>query len=165
MSTQDKALRVQGFVGTPRETQPDISTLLSRLSKVRRTGDGTWRASCPGSVHEHGDRSAGLCIREKDDGRILLWCPVGCSAEEIVGAIDMDLCDLFPPLQHHGKPERRPFPAADCLRAVGYEVIVVSSSAVTLLDGKPFSQGDRERLILAAGRIQRALAAAGLRYD
>ena len=70
---------------------------------------------------------------------------------------------LFPPREiQHGKPERRPFPAADVLRAVGFEALVVCAAAVTMATGEPFTPADRDRLILATERIQAGLTAAGV---
>ncbi|MBL8402706.1 CHC2 zinc finger domain-containing protein [Accumulibacter sp.] len=140
-----------------------IDNLLARLGKVKRTGAGTWTACCPA----HDDRGPSLAVRELDDGRILLHCFSGCTVHEVLAAVDLDISDLFPAraLDHPAKPERRPFPAADCLRAVGFEALVVCSAAVALLAGEPFSEIDRERLILAASRIQAALTAGGLSYE
>ena len=136
--------------------------LLSKLEKVKRTGPGTWTSRCPG----HDDRGPSLSVRELEDGRTLVHCHAGCAVHEVVGAVGLTLSDLFPAKEMpHGKPERRPFPAADCLRAVGFEALVACSAAVTLLDGKPFSPADRDRLILAASRIQSALTAAGVHYE
>ena len=69
---------------------------------------------------------------------------------EIVSAVGLELSDLFPPRDtNYGKPERRPFPAADVLRAIAFEALVVASSGAALLSGAPFSDTDRERLMLA----------------
>ena len=137
-------------------------TLLEKLDKVRRTGNGSWLACCP----SHADKSPSLSIRELDDGRILLHCFAGCSVEEVLDSVGLRFDDLFPPREvQHGKRERRPFPAADCLRAVAFESLMVSSCAVTLREGKPFSEADRERLILAASRIQSALTVAGVSHE
>jgi hypothetical protein len=136
-----------------------LDILISRLDKVRRTGDGTYLASCP----SHADRSPSLTIRELDDGRILLHCFGGCCVEDVLSAVDLTFDDLYPPRPiEHGKPERRPFPAADVLRAIGFESLVVSAAGVSLLVCEPFSEVDRERLILATQRIQSAMAAAGV---
>ena len=84
---------------------------------------------------------------------------------EVIAAVGMELSDLFPPRDtQYGKPERRPFPAADVLRAIGFEALIVAASGASLLAGQPFSEGDRERLILAVHRIQSAMKAAGVRY-
>lgn len=142
--------------------------LLSRLDKVRCTGGDTWQACCPA----HDDRGPSLAIRTTDDGRILVHCFAGCDVQDVLGAVGLTFSDLFPPAHrvtnretdHRVKPERRPFPAADVLRCVGFEALVVSAAAVAMLAGEPFSQIDRERLILAASRIQAALTAAGVSH-
>ena len=139
-----------------------FDNLLSHLDKVKRTGPGRCVAQCPAHV----DKSPSLTIRETDDGRVLVHCFAGCSVHEIVHAVGLELSDLFPrnPI-HHCKPERRPFPASDVLRAIGYESLVVCAAAVTMMSGEPFTQLDRERLMLAAERIQTGLTAAGVNHD
>jgi hypothetical protein len=59
-------------------------------------------------------------------------------------------------------PEKRPFPAADVLRAIAFEALVVATAGAALLSGHPFSAADRERLMAAVARIQAALSAGGL---
>jgi hypothetical protein len=71
----------------------------------------------------------------------------------------MDISDLFPPRESHGKPEHRPFPAMDALRGIAFEALVVSAAASALLAGHPFTQADRERLSIAVTRIQSGLSA------
>ena len=134
--------------------------LLSKLDKVKRTGAGRWLACCPA----HADKGPSLSIRETDDGRALVHCFSGCSIHEVLTAVDMDMADLFPPRQHHGKPERRPFPAVDVLRCIAFETLVVSAAAAALMAGEPFGPAERDRLILAASRIQGALSAAGVNH-
>lgn len=139
-----------------------LDNLLSHLDKVKRTGPGRYIACCPA----HDDRSPSMTIRETDDGRLLVHCHTGCSVYEIVHAVGLELSDLFPrnPTRHC-KPERRPFPASDVLRAIGYESLVVCAAAVTMMSGEPFTQLDRDRLILATERIQAGLTAAGVNHD
>lgn len=136
--------------------------LLSRLEKVKRTGPGRYQARCPA----HQDRGPSLTIRELDDGRVLLHCFAGCAVHDVLSAVGLDMSDLFPekPLEH-GRPERRPFPAGDVLRAVAFEALVVAVAGSALLAGQPFSKMDRERLMLAVGRIQAALDAGGLLHE
>ena len=136
-----------------------VDVLLSRVDHVKKTGAGRWLARCPA----HEDKSPSLSVRELDDSRILVHCFAGCSVEEILAAVDLEFDALFPDrLIEHGKPERRPFPAADVLRAIGFEALVIASTGVSLLSGHPLSPVDRERLILAVSRIQSALTAGGL---
>ena len=132
--------------------------LISKLDKVKQTGPGRWVACCPAREDKH----PSMTIRELDDGRILIHDFGGSTVNEILDAIGMDISDLFPPRQTYGKPERRPFPAADVLRAIGYEALVVCAAAVTMMSGEAFTQVDRDRLIVAASRIQAGLTAAGV---
>jgi len=147
------------------ETRPQMSNLdnlLSHLDKVRRTGEGTFQARCPA----HDDRGPSLSVRETDDGRVLIHCFAGCDVENVLSSIGMTFDDLFPVREtQHGRPERRPFPAADVLRAIGFEALVVAAAGVALLAGQPFSVVDRERLILAVSRIQSSMAAAGVAHE
>jgi len=146
----------------PIPSQQGADALLSRLERIRQTGRGTWLARCPA----HDDRGPSLSIREKEDGTVLLHCFSGCSAHEVVAAVGLEIADLFPPRPtdpaHVGKPERRPFPAADVLRAVAFESNIVALSALHLGKGDALSDADRARLLVANGRIQAALDAAGV---
>lgn len=136
--------------------------LLSKLDGVKRTGEGRYLARCPA----HADKRASLSIREADDEKILVHCFAGCSVHEVVSAAGLEISDLFPPRPsdsaHTGKPERRPFPATDILRAIAFEALVVSCAAATMATGEALALADRDRLKLAAARIQNALRAGGL---
>ena len=138
--------------------------LLSHLDKVKRTGQYRWIARCPA----HDDKGPSLAIRETDDGRVLVHCFAGCSVHEVIGAVGLDLSALFPE-NESGKPfikgDRRPFPAADILRCIAFEALVVAAAGAALLSGHPFSEVDRERLIMAVSRIQSALTAGGLNRE
>lgn len=128
--------------------------LLSRLERVRRTGLETWMARCPA----HEDKRPSLSIRETGDGKVLLHCWAGCTVHEIVAAVGIRLEDLFPPRpSHRGKPERRPFPAADALRAVDREALIAAVAASRLSAGYELSSDDRDRLLLASQRIYAAV--------
>lgn len=124
--------------------------LLARLERVRQTGPGRWIARCPA----HEDRSPSLSIRDMEDGRTLLHCFGGCEVEEIVAALGIKIDDLFPPRPiEHAKGERRPFPAADVLRALADEAQLVAVAAANLGHGVELTQADRERLLVAGERI------------
>lgn len=140
-----------------------VEDLLSRLDKVKKTSKrGTYQARCPA----HADRGPSLSITQLDDGRVLLHCFAGCSVHEVVTAVGLDMSDLFPPLAvHHSKPERRPFPAADILRAISFEALTIATAGASMLSGNPFTEPDRERVMLAASRIQLALTAGGLSHE
>jgi len=136
----------------------NVDNLLSRLDKVRPTGQGTYQARCPA----HDDRGPSLTIRETDDGKVLIHCFSGCSVYEVVGAIGLEISDLFPPRDSTSNPQRAPFPALAALRAVAFEAMVVAAAGSAMLAGSPMSSVDRERLIVAVSRIQSALSAVNL---
>ncbi len=64
---------------------------LSQLNSrgMRRSGDG-WSCRCPA----HEDKVNSLSVTEEGD-RVLLHCFTGCTAEAIVGALNLTMADLF----------------------------------------------------------------------
>ena len=60
------------------------------------------------------------------------------------------------------QPEHRPFPAADVLKSLNLEALVVSAAARTILDGKTLNDDDQERLMTAFRRIERAVELSGV---
>ena len=74
-----------------------IDALLSRLEKVRNTGPDSWSACCPA----HDDKGPSLSIRDAD-GKLLIHCFAGCSVHDVVGAVGLDIADLFPPRESDG---------------------------------------------------------------
>lgn len=136
-----------------------VDKLLARLERVRQTGPGRWIASSPTRADKH----PSMTIRELDDGRVLLHDFGGDSVGEILDSLGMGYGNLFPERDgRHGKPEQRPFPATDILRAIAFEALVVATAGTALLAGHPFSEADRERLIVAVGRLQAAVIAGGI---
>lgn len=135
---------------------PNTDMILSRLQKVRGR-NGNWVACCPA----HADRSPSMTIRDVD-GKILIHCFAGCSIQEITGAIGVDMSDLFPPEPKDYTPQRpvRPrFLASDLLKAVAFEATIVAVAAHDMAKGRPLSDQDRERLLVAQQRIAEALEA------
>lgn len=138
--------------------------LLSRLTRVRRTGPGRWVSTCP----SHGSgRNQAIAIRELADGRTLVHCFGGCALQEVLGAIGMTVGDLFPEsiASAEAKGDRRyrsgasvPFNAEQCLRAVHADVLVAATIVSQALDGQIGGQ-ERTALWQAAGRIADALGA------
>lgn len=61
------------------------------LDGVRQTSRG-WNACCP----SHDDNSPSLSVSTGDDGRILVHCFAGCTAEEITDVLGLHVRDLFP---------------------------------------------------------------------
>jgi len=138
----------------------NIETILSRLEKIKRAGTGRWMARCP----SHKDKTASLSLRDLDDGRILLHCFAGCNAGEVLGAIGLTINDLFPERLPDGRPERRPFPASDVLRAIAIEAQVISIVAVDVAQGVMIDSSVKDRVLLAVSRINAGLDAAGVNH-
>ncbi len=157
---QQKTLSQKNSGQTPK-AQGGIDALLNRLDRVKKTGPNTWLASCP----TREDRNPSLSVRELDDGRILLHDHGGDGVAEILGAIGMTFSDLYP--RKTGRnylPERRPFPCADAFRAVAFEGTIIALAGAAIIAGEPFSQFDKDRLLIAVGRINDALSAAGVAH-
>jgi hypothetical protein len=60
------------------------------LEGVRRGFNG-WNARCP----SHADKTASLSVHLGDDDRVLVQCHAGCTAEEIVAGMGLEMSDLF----------------------------------------------------------------------
>lgn len=137
-----------------------IERILSQLKKVKGR-NGSWTACCPA----HQDRSPSFAVRETPDGRILMHCFGGCSTEQILDSLGMDMTELFPENPDFSKPFKplaQRFYASDMLRVIQFEALIVAVSAHDISKGKTLSEADLERLQLAAARINEACEAANV---
>jgi DNA primase len=139
-----------------------IESLLARLDAVKPQGQNKWVARCP----SHDDKHPSLSIKEGNDGVVLLKCWSGCNASEIVGAVGLELSDLFPKHENfdHSKRhhvERKPWNAMDVLRALVHEVTVVAVCAGQLKNAG-LTPDDAARLTLAIQRLFAAGSAVGV---
>lgn len=138
-----------------------VDILLSRLEKIRTTGPGRWIARCPA----HEDRAPSLSVRELEDGRVLIHCFAGCAVQNVLAAVGLEFANLFPDLPvGHAKPERQSFNPRDVLACIALETAVVAAAGGALLEGKPFSEEDRERLALAVTRLRAAVSLTEARH-
>jgi len=135
-----------------------IDNLLNRLEKVKSKGSGRWMACCP----SHNDKSPSLSIREVDDGRILIYCHANCETHDVLASIGLDINDLFPQRLGEYKRLKNPFPAADILRAISFEALVVANSGSQMLNGTCLNFMERERLMTAISRLQEAVNLSGV---
>ncbi len=128
--------------------------LLSLLRNVKRTRAGHWIASCP----TRDDKHPSMTIRELDDGRVLIHDFGGDSPQEILDALGLTFADLFPEkVKDRGKPMRPAFPAADVLRCISFEALLVAISASDMAKGIQLTDEEKQRLMVAAGRINAAM--------
>jgi hypothetical protein len=116
---------------------------------------GRYIARCPA----HQDRSPSLTIRAEEDGRILLHCHAGCETAAVMGAVGLELKDLFPePLSREFLPKiHAPFSPFDALKCLTQESAVVAIAAADIVAGRPLDDEDLARIATAAGRIATAL--------
>jgi hypothetical protein len=131
--------------------------LLDRLEGVRRTGPDRWLARCPA----HEDRAPSLSIRELGDGRVLIHDFAGCDVDSVLGAVGLELADLFPPrdpsVQRYAPTSSR-MPAGDALAAIDHEAHVAAAIAADAAEHREVDEPTWARLALAARRIGEARA-------
>ena len=79
--------------------------VLPRLVCVRGTPP-SWTARCPA----HADHDPSLSLAETEDKRLLIHCHAGCTAEQVMAAIGLDLQQLFPAPYaiRHGRRHKNP---------------------------------------------------------
>lgn len=82
-----------------RNTSDPVPDLLAKLSDVEETKSG-WQCRCPA----HDDDKASLSVSRGDDGRALVYCHAGCTAESICHALGWTLADLMPAINGHHEP-------------------------------------------------------------
>jgi len=68
-----------------------LELVLSKLPDAKPNGQG-WIARCPA----HEDHKPSLAVAVGDDGRVLVHCHAGCTAEAVVKAIGLTMADLMP---------------------------------------------------------------------
>ncbi len=120
-----------------------IDKLLPKLSKVKPGKAGEWTACCP----SHDDKSPSLKITETPDGVVLLKCWAGCTAAEIVAAVDLELRDLFP--VDDGKPRRK----GPSRSAIEHERMVYQIGLSMQMQGCRLNEQDQARFETAKQRL------------
>ncbi len=130
----------------------NLNTLLSRLDKVKRIGDGRYKAICPA----HDDHSPSLAIKTDMD-RLLIHCLAGCEPLDVLGVIGMDFADLMgDKAEGNFKKIKKPFYAIDLLNIIKFEATLVYIYANDIAKGLTLNSLDKERLLLATSRINHA---------
>lgn len=150
-----------------------VDNLLSRLERVRKTGRSQWVACCPS--HESKSKQS-LSIAETADGRVLVHCFGGCSALEVLEALDLEFADLFPERDPDdaGRPNGwRDARAKDArqrteqlhprtaLTAIAHDVTEAAVIVSDVAEGRTEAEAVRVQLWTLAGRVASALSLAG----
>ena len=128
----------------------NLETVLSRLKKVKKTGQGKYIAVCP----SHEDKSPSLGIKAVDD-RILLHCFAGCETTDVLGALDLKFEDIMPNQCKGNFPkEKNPFYASDILKTTWNEAQITLACALHMSKGNHLCDSDLNRLTVAAARLK-----------
>ncbi len=129
-----------------------IDNVLSRLESVRQRQQSQWSARCPA----HADKGPSLSVRESTDGAVLIHCFAGCTPHEVVASMGLELHELFPPReQTPGAPKRAAqlLTSGQALELLADEAMLVAVAAGNVGHGVALTQGDTDRVMQAAGRI------------
>lgn len=121
--------------------------------KLRLVAPDRWRAICPVC----GERNPNtLSIGLTAEGAVLLRCfKSECDVERIVGALGLEIGDLFPPRESHAAPPRRRrlLTAGQALDLLNDEAQLVAVCAANIGNSVELTDTDRARVLQAAGRI------------
>jgi len=137
-----------------------LDIVLSKLEghKLKQSGRGAWIACCP----HHDDRTPSLSIREGEDGRVLIHCHGGCSVDQVVGSMGLDLSDLFPQDGTYSRGRARTTSYRQALEIIKADSMMVLVAAQNLAGGHQLTPEDRRRLAASVKKIQAVIAEAGL---
>ena len=133
--------------------------LLSLLHGVKKTGDNRWIARCCA----HNDKSPSLSISECSDGRVLINCFAGCSAEEIVSSVGLRLSDLMPENLgfHRIKPLAVSINPRDALFAIRDDMTVMLVMAKMVQRGETLTDANTLLLAKLIGRMNYTISLTG----
>jgi hypothetical protein len=128
---------------------------------VHPSGRDRWRARCPG---HNGKNRTVLTVGIGDDDCVLLHCHGGCEIEAVVGALGLDLADLYPARDTGAGPlaRRRMLSATQALEQLERESLIVLLIARDMRAGETPSAEDFDRLLTACtciGELRREVYA------
>lgn len=128
----------------------NLETVLSRLKKVKKTGQGKYIAVCP----SHEDKSPSLGIKAVDD-RVLLHCFAGCETTDVLGALDLKFEDIMPNQCKGNFPkDKKPFYAAEVLQTIKSESQFALLCAIHMAKGYKLCDADLKRLFIATATLK-----------
>lgn len=127
-----------------------IEAILDRLCNAKKMGEFRWQARCPA----HDDRSPSLSVSEGSEGKVLLKCWAGCSIESIVGAIGLNLSDLFPRSSKYERSSAPKYSARDVVKTLLMEATIVFLGYRSLQHGEILTEPDQARIEAAIKAIE-----------
>jgi len=130
-----------------------LSVLLSLFDGVKNTAPDKWLAKCSA----HPDRSPSLAIKLADD-RILIHCFAGCSVDNVLQAVGLEMSDLFPDrIATPGEP--RPatprFSTYELFPLLIQEALILALAFDAVVSGDALADTDKHRAIQAFNSVMR----------
>lgn len=122
-----------------------LDVLRSRLKGVKQHGD-RFMAVCPA----HQDKSPSLSLSRADDGRALLHCFAGCKTRDVLGAVGLEMHDLFP--ESLSKEQHKQFRRMKLESLRGFECLIIEAAKSEAQLGI-LSEGHLAELALAQERV------------
>lgn len=126
-----------------------VERLRHILENVRPKGNGGFVARCP----SHQDPKNSLSVDCGDDGRALVRCFAGCSADQVTAALGLTTRDLFPPPptaatvreNGHGRPAgaTSETPPRRCVATTRYKIRDETGAVVAVHVRRDFSDGTK----------------------
>lgn len=139
----------------------DINDLISRLRKVRPSGNNKFMACCPA----HHDKNPSLSISMNNDGVIAIHCFAGCETIDVINEVGLNFSDLFPnDNKRTYKSNRKQFSATEILKILAKDITIVLAAASITRQGDILSNGEMELLQESYLRCQNALEASNGNY-
>ena len=138
-------------------TVDPINNILDRLDLVKESSNGRWRAKCPSHSSDTSTKRT-LSVGAADTGAVLLNCFAGCSAEQIVSAVGLELKDLFPRddyIKNHNHRPRIDY-RAKCDNA-RFAAAVVEAGANAIANGEITSKDNAIIIREAANHLRELL--------
>ncbi|HKO88760.1 MAG TPA: hypothetical protein VJU83_09630 [Burkholderiales bacterium] len=139
------------------------AALVARLDRVTQVTPTRWRAVCP--AHESKRNTQSLAITETSDGTVLIKCFAGCGAVDIVGAVGVDIRELFAPdsrptdSPRNGDKPNHWHAIREAVSTLKRDCLIVAIASEDMRAGKALSAADVEILNAAAARVRAAIEA------
>lgn len=139
--------------GSPADRSDTVTRLLGRLERVVDRGFGQFLARCPA----HDDTNPSLSIKVLDDGRVLIHCFAGCAIDQVLGALRLELSDLYPNSPPPANASTARWNYLDLLLMARREMQVAVIALGDVLADRPINESDRERPLAAQSRLTKLL--------
>jgi len=127
----------------------DIDDFVSRLHKVKRTGNGRYIACCPA----HDDKSPSLAVSIADNGTLLIKCFGGCGAIDVISAMGLEWSDILPDSSPDIKPKKNVIYATEGLLLIQSELRATLLVMSKILNKKDLIASDYMTVRNAMNRI------------